>query len=71
MSSITTLPAAAPADVAPPASTPTASRSSRITSVDALRGLVMLAMIFVNDIGHVQKKSSRGGCGTIKKTATA
>jgi heparan-alpha-glucosaminide N-acetyltransferase len=54
MSSTTTLPAAASADIAP-LILPT-PRSSRIMSVDALRGLVMLTMIFVNDIGRVSKR---------------
>jgi heparan-alpha-glucosaminide N-acetyltransferase len=55
MSPINTLPSAASAEVAPPPIL-TAPRSNRIMSVDALRGLVMLTMIFVNDIGHVSKK---------------
>src|SRR5579872_4929059 len=63
------------ADGAPSAGVEAAARPARVTSIDALRGFVMFAMIFVNDLGdapggivpdwmvHYSARHSKGGSG--------
>ncbi len=45
------------------------SATSRVTSIDIFRGLTMLVMIFVNDLGEVQRLA-RGGPITRMRSRT-
>ena len=47
--------AASPAKAAPRSEPPATAKPARITSIDALRGLVMFTMIYVNDIAGAGK----------------
>jgi heparan-alpha-glucosaminide N-acetyltransferase len=47
---------ASPSPVAPAPATPISLKAERVKSIDALRGLVMFSMIFVNDLAGVSRE---------------